>query len=76
MTLDSQLEQGFIQVCETAAVAAAQTMGYGDAERSDHVAVESMRAELRKLPIAGRVVIGEGERNKFGRGCEKTRSFN
>lgn len=64
MTMDRRLEQGFIQVCERAAVAAAQTMGFGDAKHSDHVAVEAMRTELGKLPIAGRIVIGEGERDK------------
>lgn len=64
MSLDRVLvEQGTIQVTEQAAIAAAQTMGYGDGERSDRVAVEAMRRELGKLEIAGRVVIGEGERD-------------
>ena len=64
MVLDRDLEQGFIRVTECAAVAAAHTMGFGDPKLSDHVAVEAMRAEMGKLPIAGRVVIGEGERDK------------
>ncbi len=62
--LDRVLEQDFIRVTEQAAIAAAHTMGYGDRHTSDHVAVEAMRAELERLPIAGRVVIGEGERDK------------
>lgn len=64
MAVDGSLEQGFIRVCEGAAVAAAHTMGYGDRERSDHVAVEAMRAELDKIEMRGRIVIGEGERDK------------
>ena len=38
-------------------------MGFGDGRRSDEVAVESMRRELARLPMAGRIVIGEGERS-------------
>ncbi len=62
--LDARLEQAFIRVTEEAAVAAAHTMGFGDRHRSDEVAVESMRAELDRLPMAARIVIGEGERDK------------
>lgn len=61
---DGSLEQGFIRVCEAAAVAAAHTVGYGDSKRSDQVAVEAMRRELGLLPMRGRIVIGEGERDK------------
>src|SRR6188474_1635145 len=39
-------------------------MGRGDRKHSDHVAVEAMRREMDTLPIHGRVVIGEGERDK------------
>ena len=39
-------------------------MGKGEREHSDHVAVEAMREELGKLAMRGRVVIGEGERDK------------
>lgn len=63
MSLDG-FEQGLIRVTELAALAAAQTMGYGDSHRSDRVAVESMRRELDLLPMAGRIVIGEGERDE------------
>ncbi len=48
MVLDRDLEQGFIRVTERAAVAAAHTMGFGDAKLSDHVAVEAMRSEMGK----------------------------
>jgi fructose-1,6-bisphosphatase II len=40
------------------------TMGYGNRRHSDHVAVEAMRNELNRLEMSGRIVIGEGERDK------------
>jgi len=64
MPLDPMLEQGFIRVAEKAAIEAAKTMGRGERKYSDHVAVEAMRQALGELPINGRVVIGEGERDK------------
>ena len=64
MALDRVLEQDFIRVTEQAAVAAAQTMGLGDGTQSDRLAVEAMRTELDTLEMAGRVVIGEGERDE------------
>ncbi|KAB2961369.1 MAG: class II fructose-bisphosphatase [Thermoanaerobaculia bacterium] len=62
--IDRILEHDFIRVTEQAAVAAAHTMGLGDREKSDRVAVEAMRRELDSLAIAGRIVIGEGERDE------------
>jgi fructose-1,6-bisphosphatase class II len=64
MVLDQLLEQDFIRVTEQAAIAAARTMGYGNRRHSDQVAVEAMRREMDSLPMSGRVVIGEGERDK------------
>jgi fructose-1,6-bisphosphatase class II len=63
-TLDSHLEQDFIRVTEVAAIASAKTMGFGDRRHSDQVAVEAMRREMDNLEMDGRVVIGEGERDK------------
>ncbi len=62
--LDSNLEQDFIRVTEVAAIASAKTMGFGDRRHSDQVAVEAMRREMDNLDMDGRVVIGEGERDK------------
>jgi fructose-1,6-bisphosphatase II / sedoheptulose-1,7-bisphosphatase len=62
--LDSRLEQDFIRVTELAAIAAAKTMGFGNRRHSDQVAVEAMRREMDNLEMDGRVVIGEGERDK------------
>ncbi len=64
MTKDSAIEQDLVRVTENAALAAAQTMGFGEQMHSDHVAVEAMRATLDEIAIAGRVVIGEGERDE------------
>jgi fructose-1,6-bisphosphatase class II len=64
VSMDCLLEQDFIRVTEQAAIAAARTMGLGDRRYSDHVAVEAMRREMDTLQMDGRVVIGEGERDK------------
>jgi fructose-1,6-bisphosphatase class II len=64
VTMDSLLEQDFIRVTEQAAIAAAKTMGFGNRKYSDQVAVEAMRREMDTLHMHGRVVIGEGERDK------------
>ena len=64
MTIDRDLAPGFVRVVEEAAIAAAKTMGLGDRKHSDRVAVEAMRRAFDGLPIDGRIVIGEGERDK------------
>jgi fructose-1,6-bisphosphatase class II len=63
-SLAAAVGQGLIRVTEAAAVAAAQTMGFDDKDGSDRVAVEAMRKELDSLPMQGRIVIGEGERDE------------
>ncbi len=59
--MERQFGLDFIRVTEFAALAAARTMGKGDEELSDRVSTDTIRAELNKLPIRGRVVIGEGD---------------
>jgi fructose-1,6-bisphosphatase class II len=54
----------FVRVVEQAAIAAARTMGQGNGQRADRVAVESMRREMEAVDISGRIVIGEGERDE------------
>jgi len=46
---------------ERAAVAAARLRGRGDEMAADRAAVEAMHEELARLPVRGRIVIGEGE---------------
>jgi fructose-1,6-bisphosphatase class II len=53
-----------VKVVEAAAVSAARTMGKADPMASDHAAVQAMRAAFERVPIAGRIVIGEGERDE------------
>ena len=59
-----ELSLEFVRVVEEAAIAAARTMGRGDRHGSDQAAVEAMRRVLDTVPIAGTVVIGEGERDE------------
>ena len=62
--IESDLAPKFIRVVENAAVACARTMGRGEGELSDKVAVESMRRTMDTIPMHARIVIGEGERDK------------
>ena len=61
---ERELSLDFLRVCEAAAIAAARTMGQGDRKFSDQVAVEAMREVMDTVPMRGRVVIGEGERDE------------
>ena len=62
MELELSLE--FLRVVEEAAIAAARTMGEGNAHKSDDMAVEAMRRAMDSVPIRGTIVIGEGERDE------------
>ncbi|MEE9375318.1 MAG: class II fructose-bisphosphatase [Rhizobiaceae bacterium] len=62
--LDRMLTMELARVVEAAAVAAAYERGKGDEMVADQVAVDAMRTELNNLPISGRIVIGEGERDE------------
>ncbi len=63
-SIHALLGQDLLRVTEEAAIAAARTMGLGRRTYSDHVAVEAMRQTLDRLPMNGRIVIGEGERDE------------
>ncbi len=62
--IDRMLSIELARVTERAAVAAAHLRGHGEEDKADQAAVDAMRSELNKLPIDGRVVIGEGERDE------------
>jgi len=64
LRMERELSLDFLRVCEAAAIAAARTMGQGDRKYSDHVAVEAMREVMDTVPMRGRIVIGEGERDE------------
>ena len=59
--LDRVLVLEITRVTEAAAIAAARLRGQGNNKGADKAAVDAMRRELGKLPIRGKVVIGEGE---------------
>jgi fructose-1,6-bisphosphatase class II len=62
--LQQRLSLELTRVVEAAAAAAARTMGRGDAKTSDRAAVEAMRSAFESMPVAGTIVIGEGERDQ------------
>ena len=62
--LDRNLTLEAVRVSEAAAVAASEMIGRGDERAADQAAVDAMRRALNELPIQGRVVIGEGERDE------------
>ncbi len=53
-----------VRVTEAGAIAASALNGRGDEKAADAAAVEAMRKAFNELPISGRVVIGEGERDE------------
>ena len=62
--LEQHLAFELTRVVEEGAVAAARTMGQGDRKGSDQAAVQAMRRAFESVPIAGNIVIGEGERDE------------
>ena len=53
-----------VRVTEAGAIAASALNGRGNEKAADAAAVEAMRKAFNDLPIDGRVVIGEGERDE------------
>lgn len=62
--LQKRLSLELTRVVEAAGCAAARTMGRGDADSADRAAVEAMRRAFESVPVSGRIVIGEGERDE------------
>ena len=61
MGIDTKYINQFIKVTSKAALASYYFVGKNDKIKADKAAVDSMRNELNKLDISGKVVIGEGE---------------
>ena len=61
MTIDKKFIEQFVNVTSKAALASYYFVGKKDKIAADKAAVDSMRSELNKLSIKGKVVIGEGE---------------
>jgi len=60
MTIDKQFIEQFISVTSKAALATSYLVGKNDKIAADKAAVDSMRTELNKINMTGKVVIGEG----------------
>jgi fructose-1,6-bisphosphatase II len=52
------------RVTEAAALGAARWMGRGDKNAIDQAAVDAMRRRINAIPMDGRIVIGEGEKDE------------
>ena len=62
--LDRNLALEAVRVTEAAALSSSLHMGRGNEKSADSAAVNAMRGFLNSLPIDGKVIIGEGERDK------------
>ena len=60
MTIDKKFMNIFINVASEAALASSYLVGKKDKIAADQAAVDSMRSELNKIDMKGKVVIGEG----------------
>ena len=60
MTINEKYIDYFINVSSKAALASSYLVGKKDKNAADQAAVDSMRAELNKIDMSGKVVIGEG----------------
>jgi len=53
-----------VRVTESAAIAASKWVGSGNKEMADKAATDAMRKRLNKMNFAGRIIIGEGEKDE------------
>ena len=60
MSIDKKFIEQFIKVSSEAALASYYLVGKKDKIAADQAAVDSMRTELNKINMSGKVVIGEG----------------
>jgi fructose-1,6-bisphosphatase II len=62
--LEQLLALEMVRVTEAAAIASARYMGRGERDQADAAATEAMRRTMDEIEFAGRIVIGEGERDQ------------
>ncbi len=62
--MDRNLALEFVRVTEAGAIAAAVWVGRGDKNAADGAAVSEIRKRLNQIEFLGKVVIGEGEKDK------------
>jgi fructose-1,6-bisphosphatase II len=63
-SLEPALALDLVRVTQDAAIAARRWVGRGDKNAADGAAVAAMRERLRTVPLAGTVIIGEGEKDE------------
>ena len=61
MVLDNKLENIFLQITSRAALSSSYFIGKKNKQAADKAAVDSMRLNLNKIDMKGKIVIGEGE---------------
>ena len=61
MTINQKFIDQFVDITSKAAIASYPLVGKNNKVEADKAAVDSMRNELNKLDISGKIVIGEGE---------------
>ena len=62
--MEQLLALEMVRVTEAAALASARFMGRGARDEADGAATEAMRRTMDEIEFAGRIVIGEGERDE------------
>jgi fructose-1,6-bisphosphatase II len=62
--MEQLLALEMVRVTEAAAISSARFMGRGQRDGADGAAVEAMRRTMDEIEFAGRIVIGEGERDE------------
>ena len=64
MSIDKKYIDHFINITSNAALASSYLVGKKDKIAADKAATDSMRSELNKIEMNGKIVIGEGELDK------------
>ena len=62
--MERNLALEFVRVTEAAAIAASQWIGRGDKHAADGAAVKQMRNRFNQIHFRGKIVIGEGKKDK------------
>ncbi len=61
---ERNLALDLVRITEAAALASARWLGKGEKKKGDQAAVDAMRLSFNAVNIRGRIVIGEGEKDK------------
>ena len=62
--MDKNLALEFVRITEAAAISCSAWLGKGDKNKADKAAVDAMRKRFNYVDFAGKVVIGEGEKDE------------